>query len=106
MDHSSLLDLLGEESFFLLTYQTRSKVIPFTASEVVNKSMAGTLPGFQGLSPVKEPGASSIFIQMIPSKLSANLSMFIGDHGFISSINTISRQIHPRPSRGNESDLR
>ncbi|KAI1374309.1 cytochrome P450 [Hypoxylon crocopeplum] len=48
----------------------------FTASEVVRKTMAGSLPGFEGLSPVIEHGVPNIFIQMIRTKLTTNLGSF------------------------------
>jgi hypothetical protein len=49
----------------------------FTASEVVRQTMAGSLPGFEGLLPVMEAGAPNVFIQMIRSKLTSNLGIFI-----------------------------
>ncbi|RAH67323.1 cytochrome P450 [Aspergillus aculeatinus CBS 121060] len=48
----------------------------FTASEVVRQTMAGSLPGFEGLLPVMEAGAPNVFIQMIRSKLTSNLGKF------------------------------
>jgi hypothetical protein len=39
--------------------------------------MAGSLPGFEGLLPVMEAGAPNVFIQMIRSKLTSNLGIFL-----------------------------